>query len=408
METSEEKAAFEALRLASDRRMQAELCADPVIKSLSEELRKAGGLDAPRRRFLAEGVRVSESMIPGLIKDVRECLALCGLGGRSVEVFVRDEPLANAACIDYGTGPILMLFSSSLLERLAEGERRSVVAHEAAHAAFGHHSLPASWLLRQEGRLDPRLALRLMSWNRRAEISCDRVGLVACKSLQDATKALMKLSSGLSEPLLRFNVDEYVAQMRDIQSLASSADSSELFSSHPFSPLRVAALAQFWDSQPFAEAAGGGTARITAEAAEKNVEALLRSMEPERAEAGSAPARDAALWGGLWLASCDGAVDSSEAASIAAWGDPAALAAARAELSAGPDPSGRARERFLVNAKACAGLNPADRHALLQKLIVVARADGVVKPAERAVLGEMAAAFATDPAFVERVLSIFE
>lgn len=388
--------------------MQAELCADPVVKALSEELRRSGGLDGPRRRFLVEGVRVSEAMIPGLVKDVRECLALCGLGGRSVEVFVRDEPLANAACIDYGAGPILMLFSSSLLERLSEGERRSVVAHEAAHAAFGHHALPASWLLRQEGRLDPRLALRLMSWNRRAEISCDRVGLVACKSLQDATKALMKLSSGLSEPLLRFSVDDYVAQMRDIQSLASSADASELFSSHPFSPLRVAALAQFWDSKPFAEAAGGGTARITAEEAEKKVEALLRAMEPERAEAGSAPARDAALWGGLWLASCDGSIDPSELAAMGGWAEPGALEAARSELSGGPDPAGRARERFLTGAKACAGLPPADRHALLQKLVVVARADGAVKPAERAVLSEMAAAFATDPAFVERVLSIFE
>ncbi|MBI2362403.1 MAG: M48 family metalloprotease [Elusimicrobia bacterium] len=408
METADDRAAFEALRLGSERRMQAELCADPAIKALTEELRRSGGLDAPRRRFLVEGLRLSEAMIPGLIKDVRECLTLCGLGGRSVEVFVRDEPLANAACIDYGEGPILMLFSSSLLGRLSQGELRSVVAHEAAHAAFGHHALPASWLLHQQGRLDPRQALRLMAWNRRAEISCDRVGLVACKSLQDATKALMKLSSGLSEPVLRFSVDEYVAQMRDIQSLAASADASELFSSHPFSPLRVAALAQFWDSQPFAEAAGGGTARVSAEEAERRVEELLRAMEPERAEAGSAPAREAALWGGLWLASCDGAVDPAELAAMAAWAEPAALGAASVQLAAGADPAARARERFLANAKACAGLPAADRHALLQKLIVVARADQVVKPAERAVLAEMARAFGTDPAFVERVLSIFE
>ena len=67
---------------------------------------------------------------------------------------------------------------TSTVGRLSPGERKSVVAHETAHAAFGHHALPASWLLRQEGRLDPRLALRLMSWSRRAEISCDRVGLV--------------------------------------------------------------------------------------------------------------------------------------------------------------------------------------------------------------------------------------
>lgn len=300
------------------------------------------------------------------------------------------------------------MFTSSILERLGPGERRSVVAHEAAHAAFGHHSLPAAWLLRQQGRLSPTTALRLMSWNRRAEISCDRVGLVACRSLQDATKALMKLSCGLGEGMLKFSVDDYLEQMSDIQSLASAADAADWYSSHPFSPLRVAALASFWNSQAFAEAAGGGTARVDSEAAEARVEELLAAMEPDKAEGKSDSGREAALWGGLWLAACDGRTAPEELAAIATWAPPSELEAARKELACAGDPAAAARSRFASAASACAALTEADRHALLQKLVVVARADGEVKPSERGVLAEMSRCFGTDPGFVDRILRLFE
>ena len=197
----------------------------------------------------------------------------------------------------------------------------------------------------------PDKALALMSWSRRAEISCDRAGLVCSRSLQDATTALIKLTCGLGAPLVSFHLDDYLAQMRDIQSLGGSVkDDPDWFSSHPFNPLRVAALYDFSSSQLYA----GEGAKLGAADLEARIEGLLKAMEPGRAEA-RPEAQEALLWGGYWIA-----------------------------------------------------LPAADRHALLQKLVVVARADGKLADEEVRALHEAAGALGTSPGFVDQVVKLFE
>jgi len=65
-------------------------------------------------------------------------------------------------------------------------------------------------------------------------------------------------------------------------------------------------------------------------------------------------------------------------------------------------------ERFLAAAKRCSALPAADRHALLQKLIVMARADGRLADEEVRALHEAAGALGATPGFVDQVVKLFE
>src|SRR5207248_86971 len=114
-----------------------------------------------------------------------------------------------------------------------------------------------------------------------AELSCDRVGLLCNRNLQDAATALIKISSGLSGSALQFSMTDYMAQLSELQKIApSSEDAADWYASHPFSPLRVAALHEFWGSD-LAPAEGSTGPRRPAAELENRIESLLKAMEPE-------------------------------------------------------------------------------------------------------------------------------
>lgn len=398
-----------SLRLSSERRLQEELLKDSGIQKASQDLRGKNGAESQRRRLLAESLRITDRIIPSLVESVRYAQGLAQLQDRRVEIYVCDEPRQNASCIDFGDGNIFLLFTSSLLELMAPRELLFVAGHELGHACFGHHSLPSSALLQSRGALTGDQALKLMSWSRRAEISCDRLGILCCQSLQAATTALIKLSSGLREPLLKFDLDDYLSQMREIQTLSESVDDAgDWFSSHPFNPLRVSALHHFWESQPLTDILGHGAPRCTGEQLEGRIDGLLKSMEPQEAEARDASARETLLWGGYWVAAAEGGFKPEELQNIRGSADAEAVRQAEEQIRAAPDPSAFIRERFQQAARRCRRLAPADRYALVQKLILVARADQGLAEEEKAVLRQACREFDVNPGFVDQILLMTE
>ncbi|MDX6768892.1 MAG: TerB family tellurite resistance protein, partial [Elusimicrobiota bacterium] len=66
------------------------------------------------------------------------------------------------------------------------------------------------------------------------------------------------------------------------------------------------------------------------------------------------------------------------------------------------------RARAQAAARGARGLPAPERHALVQRLVVVARADLVVHPDEAAGLRELAAAMGLAPEFVDKILKFFE
>jgi uncharacterized tellurite resistance protein B-like protein len=248
-------------------------------------------------------------------------------------------------------------------------------------------------------------ALQLMSWSRRAEISADRVGLLCCQEIHVATTALIKLSCGLTESLVKFNADDYVSQMQDIEVLSESVqDTQDWFSSHPFNPLRVVALHYFWESKLLTELLEHSPANIPTGEMDEKIDALLEFMEPEMVGADKNAAMACLLWGGYWVAASDGHIDLSESMSIRNMTDAQAIQKAEAEIKSSSSPLALIEKRFQQAAKRCLRMPPSERHALVQRLIVVARADKQLREEEKAVLRRVCEALEINPIFVAQML----
>ena len=148
--------------------------------------------------------------------------------------------------------PLLLMFSSSLLEKFDETELSFVMGHELGHHLYGHHDIPIGLLVNGRRKISPRLALQIFAWSRYAEISADRAGALCAGDADGAARALFKLASGLTTNLIEIRIDEFAAQAdeMDLEGKPGKDDSrsDDWFMTHPFTPLRVKALQVFFQS----------------------------------------------------------------------------------------------------------------------------------------------------------------
>ena len=98
--------------------------------------------------------------------------------------------------------------------------------------------------------------LALRAWSRRAEITCDRAGLLCTRDLAIATAALIKLALGSRKLYGDINVDEYLRQFEEARDDLRRL--GEAFSTHPYLPTRVTALRLFSQTAYFRGLAGDG------------------------------------------------------------------------------------------------------------------------------------------------------
>ena len=91
--------------------------------------------------------------------------------------------------------------------------------------------------------------LALNAWARRAEITCDRAGLVCCQDLDVARKALLLLACGSRKLVERIDLGEFHRQNADL--LKSYGRWGEVFKTHPNLPKRVRCLELFSESRFF-------------------------------------------------------------------------------------------------------------------------------------------------------------
>ena len=156
------------------------------------------------------------------------------------------------------------------------------MGHELGHHVYDHHAIPIGYLLRGQSHPDPKLALELFAWSRYAEISADRAGAHCAQDMDAVARALFKLSSGLTTKVVEFSLNDFVAQVDDMQvgdqEPGQGSSQSDWFSTHPFSPLRVKALKLFEESELY-----GGN--VSKQDLEVGVQAVLSLMEPSYLEA---------------------------------------------------------------------------------------------------------------------------
>ncbi|AUG77193.1 Peptidase M48 [Kitasatospora sp. MMS16-BH015] len=233
------------------------------LTGFDEVLKKLAGLVSERSvrlMYLATAVRVSERQFPELHAMVRDAAYVLDLE-KVPELYVTQDPTVNAMCVGMDT-PVIVL-TTGLVDLLDEEELRAVIGHEVGHAMSGHAvyrtmllvltniATRIAWL--PLGNLAiSAIITALKEWFRKAELSCDRAGLLAGQDLQASMRGLMKLAGG--HDLAELNVDAFLEQAEEYERAGDLRDGvikllQVLPQTHPFAVVRVAELKK-WSETP--------------------------------------------------------------------------------------------------------------------------------------------------------------
>jgi Zn-dependent protease with chaperone function len=225
-------------------------------------LRKLSGLfneRAFRLQFLASGVRVSERQFPQINDMVRDGAYVLDMP-EIPEVFVTQNPLVNAMAL--GSDKPFIVINTGLIDLLDAEELRTVVGHELGHVLSGHavYRTMLFHLINLAARIAwvplGYIGLRgiiwaLEEWYRKAELSCDRAGLLASQDPAAAKRVLMKLAGG--SRLSELNSDAFMEQAHDYDAVPDVRDGLLKIlqlqgNTHPFAVVRFAELTRWIDS----------------------------------------------------------------------------------------------------------------------------------------------------------------
>ena len=393
-----------AVRFAGDIAARVAIEADRDLSKVLADSRAVITAHPTRQRVLSSAVRVSPRLLPqvdGVFRDVAQRARI----DEPLELYVSASSDINA-CVMPAQHRILVMLTSSAIERLEPDELAFVIGHELGHAVFGHLEVPVQWLIERTA-INARQSMQLFAWSRKSEISADRAGLVCCGDLEIAASALFKSLSGLSLKGHRIDPHEFAAQWDELAAeMARDAADESWRSFHPFPPLRMKALLLFWNSDGARRVASGETTPALTEA-DRSLERWLAMMDPLARGTGSGAddpmLSDFLLWGGLYVATANGVVTPAEVRNLCEVVGQEPVERALAEVETDAD---RCREQFLIaKSGRRRKLRALEMHTIFTALAAVARADGLVDEPERQALHDLAQDCGVATAFVDNLLA---
>jgi Zn-dependent protease with chaperone function len=268
------------------------LTAMRALPGFDQVVRVASGMLRERQyrlAYLASAVRVDERQFPQLGALLSEVLEVLDVDERP-ELFVYNDPTPNAVTL--GVDKPFIAVSSGLYALLTPDEMRFVLGHETGHVMSGHalyQSLLAhllnlagafSWV--PVGGLGLRaLIAALREWQRKAELSADRAGLLATQDVGTALRVHMKMAGGAN--LDQIDAEAFLAQGAEYESAGDLRDGvlkllNTERTTHPFAVVRATEMRRWVDSGEYQQILSGDYLR----------------REDDHTQTFSAAARDAA------------------------------------------------------------------------------------------------------------------
>jgi hypothetical protein len=197
-------------------------------------------LTLARGRLVGSSVRIHEAQYPELFGIVKRCAAALELP--LPMVFVREDYLVPVVAVGLGE-PYSLIISSTWIEHFRDDEMTFMIGRELGHIASGHTRFTS--LLSVNGNENPIVAVIFGAFLRRAELTCDRVGLLCCGSLDAAMRAIAIAS--FSKFGRKIDYARFAEQHRDVM-----ADQvlrwGEWLGAMPYATHRIDAMRWFIDS----------------------------------------------------------------------------------------------------------------------------------------------------------------
>jgi Zn-dependent protease with chaperone function len=235
---------------------------DEVLKTLFGAL----GERPVRLAFQANAVRVSPTQFPRVHRLYQEAARVLDAPS-DLPVYVAQTPIVNAGA--YGMDRPFILLNSGALSLLDDRELQFILGHEIGHILSGHvlyrTMTELLLILAQKGFPIVGLAARavlvgLLEWYRKAELSCDRAGVLAVQDPEVGMKVMLRLAGGGSAG--ETNLADFIRQADEYRTGGDLVDNvfkvlNVLGSTHPFPVIRVAELRDWFEGGAYERILGG-------------------------------------------------------------------------------------------------------------------------------------------------------
>ena len=236
--------------------------------------------DVLKNQLLGTTVKVTPQQFPSIYQIAEECAA--SLGVPVPTVYVANSPVMNA--YTFGTDDdAFIVVHSALIDHYEPDELKFVIGHETGHIQNKHVIYNTVLILLKQSAAAllkmvlPPLDVALNAWYRRAEITCDRAGLLCCGDVQVAAKSFVKLACGSRKLSQEVDIDAYLEQA--VEGRQGVGRLAELFVSHPYLPKRVEAMRVFAESEVFREAKGLGAGGLSMEEVDDRTSQIIRIVK---------------------------------------------------------------------------------------------------------------------------------
>jgi len=196
-----------------------------------------------RGRLLGSSVRVHQRQYPRVFTIARQACAALEIP--MPLIFVREDNYVPVVALGFGE-PYALVLSSHWIELFQDDELAFMIGRELGHIAAGHTRFHS--LLSVNGNENPIISLIFGAWLRRCALTCDRVGLLCCGSLDAAIRAMG--IAAFHAFGRQVDYETFAEQHDEVQS-DSVLRWGEWLSAEPYATRRIASLRRFMVSTQY-------------------------------------------------------------------------------------------------------------------------------------------------------------
>jgi len=238
----------------------------PMFDLVLKKLFGIFGEKPVRLAFQADAVRVGPNQFPRIYRLYQEVLETMD-SPEEYDLFLSQTPVVNAGA--YGMDKPFIILNSGTKALLDERELQYILGHELGHIVSGHVLYRTMMVLliqlAQIGFPVVGIAARvvlmgLLEWSRKAELSCDRAGLLAIQDPEIVMGSMLKMAGGGSPE--ETSLTEFIGQAEAYRESEDVAESvfkilNLLGRTHPFWVLRVAETRSWIEAGEYDRILGG-------------------------------------------------------------------------------------------------------------------------------------------------------
>jgi Zn-dependent protease with chaperone function len=217
-----------------------------------------------RLAFLSGSVRVSETQFPRIHRLYLESCRT--LDVQPYPLYVQQNYQLNAFA--FGMQKPFIVLNSLTVEELDDDELRFVLGHEIGHVLSGHTLYLTMMVVLYQlstvgfpivGIAARAVLMALMEWHRKAELSCDRAGILAIQDPEPAMRTMLKFAGGKAGET---NLSDFLRQAEEYRETGDLADQvfkvlNVLALSHPAPVIRVAEMRNWFESGAYERIVAG-------------------------------------------------------------------------------------------------------------------------------------------------------